>query len=197
VRSHTKLDSLGIEYGRLGSAMFLAFPEVPLAKVARWRKTASRMRELVRLLGSTALPAHFCPFTGSPAYWQLSSRRNAATLRNGLSLVHTLVQKLGGAAVQRYAHGMFAALVPPSLWSETEAAGEAELLAVALARGGLPVRHAGSFGFDFVAVEGFFDTGINQHLLRVAMADVPSPICARVTDGISDWWARRWRSRAA
>lgn len=197
VRSHTKLDSLGIEYGRLGSAMFLAFPEVPLAKLARWRKTASRTRELVRLLGSAALPAHFCPFVGSPAYWQLSSSRHAAMLRNGRFLVRTLMQKLGGAAVRRYAHGMFAALVPPSCWSETEAAGEAEQLAAALAHGGLPVRHAGSFGFDFVAAEGFFDTDANQHLLRVAMADLPRPICARVTDGIADWWARRWRSRAA
>ena len=197
VRSHTKLDSLGIEYGRLGSAMFLAFPEVPLAKLAQWRKTASRTRDLVRLLGGAALPSHFCPFIGSPAYWQLSSRRSAAMLRNGRSLVQTLVQKLGGTAVRRYAHGMFAALVPPSFWSETEAAGEAELLSAALARGGLPVRHAGSFGFDFVAVEGFFDTGINQHLLRVAMADLPPPICARVADGIANWWARRWHIRAA
>jgi hypothetical protein len=197
VRSHTKLDSLGIEYGRLGSATFLAFPEVPLAKLARWRKTASRTRDLVRLLGSAALPAHFCPFIGIPAYWPLSSRRTATILRNGHSLVCTLMQKLGGAAVRRYAHGMFAALVPPSCWSETEAAGEAEQLAAGLASGGLPIRHAGSFGFDFVATEGFFDTGANQHLLRVAMADLPSPICARVTDGISDWWARRWRTRAA
>jgi hypothetical protein len=148
-------------------------------------------------LGSAALPAHFCPFIGIPAYWPLSSRRTATILRNGHSLVCTLMQKLGGAAVRRYAHGMFAALVPPSCWSETEAAGEAEQLAAGLASGGLPIRHAGSFGFDFVATEGFFDTGANQHLLRVAMADLPSPICARVTDGISDWWARRWRTRAA
>jgi hypothetical protein len=197
VRSHTKLDSLGIEYGRLGSAMFLAFPEVPLPKLARWRKTASRTRELVRLLGNAALPDHFCPFIGSPAYWQLSSRRSATILRNGRSLVRTLMRKLGGAAVRRYDHGMFVALVPPSLWSETEAAGEAGQLAAALARAGLPVRYAGSFGFDFVAIEGFFDTGANQHLLRLAMADLPSSICNRVTDEIADWWTRRWRIRAA
>jgi hypothetical protein len=197
VRSHTKLDSLGIEYGRLGSAMFLVFPEVPLLKLARWRKTASKTRELVRLLGSAAFPAHFCPFVGSPAYWQLSSRRSAVMLRNGRFLVRKLTQKLGECGVQRYAHGVFAALVPRSCWSETEAAGEAERLAAALAGAGMPVRHAGSFGFDFVAVEGFFDTGINQHLLRVAMADLPSPLCAQVADEISDWWARRWRVRAA
>ena len=172
-------------------------PEVPLVKLARWRKTASRTRDLVRLLGSAALPAHFCPFIGSAGYWQLSSRRNAAMLRNGRLMVHSLMETLGGAAVRRYPHGMFAALVPPSFWSETEAAGEAEQLAADRAGGGLPVRHAGSFGFDFVAVEGFFDTGANQHLLRVAMADLPLSICARVTDGIADWWGRRWRIRAA
>jgi hypothetical protein len=177
--------------------MFLAFSEVPLVKLARWRRTASRTRDLVRLLGSAALPAHFCPFIGSSGYWRLSSRRNAAMLRNVRFMVRTLMQKLGEAAVRRYAHGMFAALVPPSFWSETEAAGEAARLAAALAGAGLPVRHAGSFGFDFVAVEGFFDTGTNEHLLRVAMADLPSPLCARVTGGISDWWARRWRVRAA
>ncbi len=166
VRSHTKLDSLGIEYGRLGSAMFLAFPEVPLVKLARWRKTTSRTRDLVRLLGNAALPAHFCPFIGSSGYWQLSSRRNAAMLRNGRYMVRTLMEKLGRAAVRPYVHGMFAALVPPSCWSETEAAGEAEQLAAALAGGGLPVRHAGSFGFDFVAADSFFDMGAHQHLLR-------------------------------
>jgi hypothetical protein len=112
-------------------------------------------------------------------------------------MVRTLMDKLGRAAVRPYVHGMFAALVPPSCWSETEAAGEAEQLAAALAGGGLPVRHAGSFGFDFVAADSFFDTGANRHLLRVAMADLPSLICARITDRISDWWARRWRTRAA
>ena len=66
VRSHTKLDSLGIEYGRLGSAMFVGFPEISPAPAARLQQFGRDVQELVRLLGSAALPAHFCPFSGSP-----------------------------------------------------------------------------------------------------------------------------------
>jgi hypothetical protein len=109
VRSHTKLEPLGIEYGRLGSAMFLTFPDVPLGKFAKWREVARRTRELVRLLGSAALPAHFCPFAGGRPYWELSSRRGAVMLRNGRLLVQTLMQKLGESTVRAYPHGMFAA----------------------------------------------------------------------------------------
>ena len=62
IRSHTKLNSLGIEYGRLGSIVFLTFPDLPEFRAAKLRELARKIRELVRLLGNAALPAHFCPF---------------------------------------------------------------------------------------------------------------------------------------
>jgi hypothetical protein len=92
---------------------------------------------------------------------------------------------------------LFAALIPPYSWEGGEAVREAERLATSLAAAGLPVRHAGSFGFDFVAVDGFFDTAAQRHLLRVAAADVPTAISARIADGIARWWSMRWRSRVA
>jgi hypothetical protein len=66
-----------------------------------------------------------------------------------------------------------------------------------LADGGLPVRHAGSFGFDFVAIDGYFDTDTERHLVRVAAADLPEAVSARISDGITGWWMRRWRRRVA
>lgn len=197
VRSHTKLDTLGIEYGRLGSVVFATFPEVPFAKLARWRSLARSVPNMVRLLGNGALPGHFCPYADGPAYWRLSSRRSAAMLRNGRLTAQTLARQLGRSAVRRYGHGAFAALVPPRPCAQRDVVCEAEQLAGALADKELPVRHAGSFGFDFVAVESFFDTTEERHLLRVAAADLPTAVSAQIADGIADWWERRWRRRVA
>src|SRR5262249_11711534 len=76
VRSHTKLDTLGIEYGRLGSMVFLTFPEVPLPKLGRWRSIVRSAPNTVRLLGTAALPGHFCPYADGPSYWRLLAKRS-------------------------------------------------------------------------------------------------------------------------
>jgi hypothetical protein len=197
VRSHTKLDTLGIEYGRLGSATFVSFPEVPLRKLMRCRHLVREMREAVRLLGSAALPAHFCPFVGSPRYRELSSRRTAAMLRNGRFLTNGLVAAFGAPSIRRYSHGLFVGLVPRGVWTDADATAEAGRMAASLARSGMPVRHAGGFGFDFVAIDGFFDTGADRNVLRLAFADFPLELCARLTEGITSLWADHWRIRAA
>jgi len=197
VRSHTKLDTLGIEYGRLGSIVFVAFRDTPALKRRRLLALAEKTEDAVRLLGNRALPAQFCPFFGSTAYWTLSARRSAALLRNGRFFARRLLGEFGSTAVRAYPHGMFAALVPPHLVEQDEAAAEAERLSASLARRSLPVRHAGSFGFDFVAVEGFFDTEIDRHVIRVAVADLPTYISKQVAEQVVAWWTDRWRAKAA
>jgi hypothetical protein len=83
VRSHTKLDSLGLEYGRLGSAVFVTCEErVAQARQELLKDLASEMRNAVRLLGGAALPAHFPPCVGTKAYRALTDKRVAAILRN-------------------------------------------------------------------------------------------------------------------
>jgi hypothetical protein len=197
VRSHTKLDSLGIEYGRLGSIVFLTFPDLPELRAAKLRELARKVRDVVRLLGNAALPAHFCPFVAGSEYAELYIRRNATLLRNNRLTARILVRELGPSALRSYSHGLFSALVPPCAWTEGDAIAAAEDIAANLARQKLSVRHAGSFGFDFTAVEAYFDTYIGGHVLRIAMADLPSVTCACVADAITTWWIRRWRLRAA
>src|SRR5205814_877839 len=76
VRSHTKRDSLGLEYGRLGSAVFVTCEEhVATAKQERLENLAREMRNAVRLFGGAALPAHFPPYVGTKAYRALTARR--------------------------------------------------------------------------------------------------------------------------
>jgi hypothetical protein len=118
-------------------------------------------------------------------------------LHNGRLVARILAEQLGQTAVRQYRHGAFAALLPPRPCGEREVVAEVEQLAAALTDGGLPVRHAGSFGFDFVALDSFFDTAVERHLVRVAAADLPAMVSARIADDIATWWTRRWRRRVA
>jgi hypothetical protein len=192
-----KLDSLGVEFGRLGSVLFVIFPDVPLGKIRRLRELSGELRDVVRLNGTAALPANFCPFFATAEYWRLSAARCGAIVRNGRLLTDTLGQFSGRASVRRYPHGMFVALVLRCEWDEAHACAAAEDLARAAARKGFPVRHAGSFGFDFVATEAFFDTLLNRYVLRIAPADLPTALFARVAGEIASWWRSRSRARAA
>ena len=46
-------------------------------------------------------------------------------------------------------------------------------------------------------VDGFFDTGADRNVLRLAFADLRFELCARLADSITSLWADRWRVRAA
>ena len=190
VRSHTKLDSLGIEFGRLGSAVFVASAETAAARRLSWfRELAREMQDAVRLFGAAAVPAHLCPFVGNERYRQLNRRRIAATIRNGRRMTRRLASSLDGhLRVTAYQHGLFLTLRAATAWTEDHVKHMAARLAAEMTAKSLPLRHAGSFGFDFLAAEVSFDTRTSQHVLRISSSDVPPPICDRIVAGIEEWW---------
>jgi hypothetical protein len=53
----------------------------------------------------------------------------------------------------------------------------------------LPLRHAGSFGFDFGAAEWFRDTSCNRHVVRIAVPDLPTLLWDQVTRAVMEWWS--------
>lgn len=78
---HTKLDSLGAEYGRLGSVAFVCW-EKSVSRRSKLKELPAETRNVVRLLGGAALPAHFPPYVGTRLYRELTNKRIAAILRN-------------------------------------------------------------------------------------------------------------------
>ena len=191
VRSHTKLDSLGVEYGRLGSAVFVD-AKAPADSPERdfLRSLANETRQAVRLFGGAALPAHFPPFAGSEAYRRLTDRRVAAILRNSRRTARYFSEALAGSAGQlNYAHGLYLTLAPRRPVDENRARDLADRLSNDLSEAGLPVRHAGSFGFDFVATEWFHDTLSDRYVIRMAVPDLSTELWDNTSRAIADWWS--------
>ncbi len=188
VRSHTKLDSLGVEYGRLGSAMFIARPD---AAAPDPTPLSTEMRNAVRLLGSAAVPAHFPPYMGTPAYRELSRRRMAAVLRNSRRSQRYLASALADFAAQPHlAQGLYLPLAGNSPLDEEAARRIAAAISDDLSREGFAICHAGSFGFDFAATEWFCNRITSQYCVRIAVPDLPTELWDDLTKAIATWWSR-------
>jgi hypothetical protein len=193
LRSHTKLDSLGVEYGRLGSAVFAHCPHANGAKQQFLQALLAETRNAVRLFGSAALPAHFPPYVGASAYRSLTNKRVAAMLRNNRRTTRYFSAALAGLYAElHFAHGLYVTLAAATL-DENMAREVVSELSADLGRRGLPLRHAGSFGFDFGAAEWSKDRIRDRYVVRIAAADLPTSLWDEVIAAVGAWWKARER----
>jgi hypothetical protein len=171
VRSHAKLDNLGIEYGRLGSIV-LVVPQSGLTSRAKWTSAlASKMHDAVRLLGVAPVLAHFPPFEQDSDYQACSALRTAAIVRSTRRLARSLFSRWPAVKLKTFQHGLYLTISAEATVDELRAT--ANEIATNLAARGLPIRHAGSFGFDFVAIEAYCDPIDGRSALRICGGDIP------------------------
>jgi hypothetical protein len=193
-RSHTKLDSLGVEYGRLGSAVFVDCPHVSDAKLKFLQALKIETRNAVRLFGGAALPSHFPPYLGAPGYRSLTNKRVAAMLRNNRRTTRYFSAALAGLYAElHFAHGLYVTLAPAGTLDENKARDVVAELCADLGRRGLPLRHAGSFGFDFAAAEWSLDRIHDRYVVRIAVADLPTSLWDEIIETVAAWWTAHER----
>lgn len=197
VRSHTKLDSLGVEYGRLGSIVFVTSEDRrPMTKERLLQDFARETRNAVRLFGGAAIPAHFPPFVGAESYRALTNKRIAAILRNCRGTARYFTTALPGATAElHFAHGLYVMLASDRALDEQEARQVATDLSDDLSKVGLPVRHAGSFGFDFVATEWCYHRPSSRYVVRIAVADLATSLWDQVAQAVAQWWVEHEQRR--
>jgi hypothetical protein len=169
VRSHAKLDSLGVEYGHLGSIVV-----VPAAAGSGdgLRILAGHIADAIRVLGVTPALVYFPPFAGEPTHVRLSRQRVAQIIRNS-RLLHRVLT-VAGLPARLFRHGLYVTVGLPGFETREALEELADDMAEKLASDGLPVRHAGSFGFDFVGLEWFEESSSKRLVLRIASGDVPT-----------------------
>jgi hypothetical protein len=168
VRSHAKLDTLGVEYGRLGS---VTIHPGPMGWSPELDDMAAGIEDAIRLLGAAPAPVSFPPFVGDQNYVPLTRQRIAQIMRNSRLAFQILSEH--GVDVQRFQHGLYLTAAIPGFTTREDVAALAETIAEKLAGRGLPVRHAGSFGFDFIGLEWFCQAQSDEAVLRISAGDVP------------------------
>ena len=189
VRSHAKLDCLGIEYGRLGSIEYVGDDRD--SRHAWLKQLVAETHEAIRLFGAAALPSHFPPFVGQDAYRVCTARRTAAILCNTRRAARRLSGAFGYEAVRTYQHNLYLTLAPAVPRDSAAIWRAADDMCSSLTRQDLPVKHAGSFGFDFTALDSFTDPLSECPVLRIAPGDLPSRTADRIVDAIADYWRPR------
>ncbi len=191
VRSHTKLDSLGAEYGRLGSVGFVDW-EKNVSSGSKLEELPAETRNAVRLLGGAALPAHFPPYIGTASYRELTNKRIAAILRNSRRASRYFATALPGLTAElHFVHGLYVTVSSQQPLDEATARRAAAEMSNDLARAGLPIQHAGSFGFDFAATEWFHNPTTDRYSVRIAASDLPTMIWDDLIEAIAQWWSTR------
>jgi hypothetical protein len=187
VRSHTKLDSLGLEYGRLGSIAFIDLES--RACGSELHRLFIETQTAVRLFGGAALPDHFPPYIGNPPYRLLTRQRVASILNNGRRSSRYFRTALNGSEAElQFVHGLYVTLGSERLLDEAAARKAATEMSENLGQAGFPIRHAGSFGFDFATTEWAHDTIANGYVVRLAVPDLPTILWDDLTKAISQWW---------
>jgi hypothetical protein len=196
VRSHTKLDSLGAEYGRLGSVTFVDW-EKNVPGGSKLKEIPAETRNAVRLLGGAAVPAHFPPYIGTALYRELTNKRIAAILRNSRRASRYFATALSGLTAElHFVHGLYVTVSSEQALDEATARQAAAEMSTDLARAGLPIQHAGSFGFDFAAAEWFRNPTTHRYSVRIAVPDLPTAIWDDLAEAIAKWWSTHQRRRA-
>ena len=101
---------------------------------------------------------------GSVAYWALTKRRVAAILRNGRAHGRYFASELASLSAElHFTHGLYVTLRGRRALDEATARQAAEDMSRDLGGKGFPIRHAGSFGFDFAATEWFRDATTDRY----------------------------------
>lgn len=193
VRSHNKLDSLGVEYGRLGSAVFIdSRDHADTAKPRLQQRLMEEMRKSLRLFGGAALPAHFPPYVGGTDYRALTDKRVALILQNCRRTARYFSTRLAGLTNELdFAHGLYLTLDPGEAINEKQARDTIQEMCSDLRKAGLALRHAGSFGFDFAAAEWGRDSLRDRYVVRIAVPDLPEPIWGDIAESVAAWWECR------
>lgn len=198
VRSHLKIDTLGLEYGRLGSIV-VVLPRPCHGSRGRFLQLLRRrIRDFLVKTGTGFSISSYFPLASHPTFHRLNRRRNALMRDNNLRCAAALAERVGPGAETRvasYHHGRFFYLHLPVADRSGRQAGE---LAHALLDAGVCARPAPSFGYDFTSITRLSGPELPKgDNLRVSLPDFSAEELELCVETIARFTAERAAAQAS
>lgn len=168
VRSHLKIDTLGLEYGRLGSIVVVLPRPCPKPRARFARVLRRRIADFLIKTGTGFSISSYFPLASDPTFRRFNQRRNAVMQANNLRCAAAVSAHLDGRSAARvlaHHHGRFFYLHTP-----TSDRGQSSALAHALLDAGCCARPAPSFGYDFTSITRLAGP-VSGDNLRISLPD--------------------------
>jgi hypothetical protein len=184
LRSHLKLDCLGLEYARLGSITFVLPPKPAREQVLFVKRVRLAAQDRLALTGGTFLPEALFPLDDDAEAQALNRARNEAIFANHAWAGPRLKAECAPTGVTLPHHGCFVILRPvlDSIWAGGR---YLKRLIAALQQNGLAAREAPSFGYDLIAGTLLRVPERRMSSIRVALPDWDASMIARSVEVIA------------
>ena len=195
VRSHVKLDQLGMEFGRLGSVLLLLPSGLPPQRALRWMRG---IRTIQCRYGTLPTVALLPPFLFDNARVELDTARAVRTAAVTGETAAALHARLDPQRfdVLRFHHGRFVGVSPRFSCTKQDVERWGRALATNAARRCGPMAHMNSFGFDWPTLDAIYDlrrAGLGERpVLRVGAGDLPPSVRRALVNDLVEA-AAQWR----
>lgn len=165
VRSHVKLDMLGLEYTFLGSITFLLPKELTKKRFNKIKKLIKNTIDFCGNTGVIATEKNIFPMLSDKGFINLNKDRVRRLNENNLYF-YKKIKKY--KKVELHEHNLFSTIII----NNSDIKKTIEFLKTESEKSKGLFFYSGSFGFDYIAVDTYFDLNNNKNTIRISIGDV-------------------------
>ena len=171
IRSHTKLDMLGAELSSLGSLLYLIPNDIGDNEFEIIKKIIAESYYVLGKFGSLCLPENFPEIIFDKRFKKINEQRIKRIEKNNYSLFTYLKDSINRGRVILPAHKKFVLYIIDNNISCNDQNEIIEKKIKKLVNNDCQLYSACSFGFDYIALDSYYDINEKNYVIRISMND--------------------------
>ena len=165
LRSHVKLDMLGLETTFLGSITFFISPKTTSRRFNKIKKIIKNISEFCGNTGILATENNIFPLLNDKDFIELNKKRVERIIKNNIYFYNKIKTK---GNITLHKHNLFSTIIV----NNCEVKDLIEFLKKEAEKTNGLFFYSGSFGFDYIAVDTYIDLNNNKNTIRISIGDV-------------------------